>query len=377
MILNDRGQVVWFHPVDVGPRAATKTTDLLIQRYQGRPVLTWWEDPLVAAGGTRREPRDVVFDQSYRPAAIVRAGNGFEAGLHAFIITSQGTALIEANRDIRCDLAGLGAAASASVWDNVIQEIDIKTGLVRWEWSSLEHVALDEAYDSAARSSANYPFDFFHLNSVQVLDRNDLLISARNTWAVYEIDRPTGAIRFRLGGKDSSFVMGPGTRTAYQHDARVVTMPGEAGDMLISMFDNGGTPEVHHESRALIEAVNMSSHTVKLLRSLTHSPPLLAPSREACKSWDAATALSAGARNRGSPNTTALALRSSMPTSRQRNSPIACFASTGTGDRPSRRSQPWLEPVEGNSRSMRAGTGPPVWRVGGCSPEARHAICSP
>ena len=277
LILNSRGQVVWFHPVDVGRRAATKASDLQVQQYQGRPVLTWWEDPLVAAGSKQRELSDVIFDQSYRRIAVVHAGNGFEPGLHAFTITPRGTALIEANRDIRCDLAGLGATPDGSLWDNVIQEIDIKTGLVRWEWSSLDHVALGDAYVSARHSSPTYPFDFFHLNSIQELSGDDLLVSSRNTWTIYEIDRRTGAIRFRLGGKRSSFAMGPGTRTAFQHDAYALTMPGANGRMVVSVFDNGGTPKVHRQSRALVEVIDLPRHTVTLLRSLTHSPPLLVP----------------------------------------------------------------------------------------------------
>jgi hypothetical protein len=279
LILNDRGQVVWFHPVNVGLRAAEKASDLQMQRYRGRPVLTWWEDPLAAPRSARRELRDVIFGQSYRRIAVVHAGNGFEPGLHAFTITPQGTALIEANRDIRCDLAGVGAARDGSLWDNVIQEIDIKTGLVRWEWSSLDHVALEEAYESARHSSPQLPFDFFHLNSIQPLSGEGLLISARNTWAIYEIDRRTGGIRFRLGGKRSSFTMGRGTRTAYQHDAYALTMPSAGGRMLISVFDNGGTPKVHPQSRALVESVDLARHTVTLLRSLTHSPPLLSPTQ--------------------------------------------------------------------------------------------------
>ena len=84
----------------------------------------------------------MIVDQAYGRIATVHGGNGFEAGLHVFAITPQGTALIEANRDIRCNLAGVGGTPNGSVWDNGIQEIDIKTGLVRWEWSSLDHVGL-------------------------------------------------------------------------------------------------------------------------------------------------------------------------------------------------------------------------------------------
>ena len=134
--------------------------------------------------------------------------------------------------------------------------------------------------------------------------------------------------------------MGPGTRTAYQHDARALTMPGPRGRMLISLFDNGGTPKVHRQSRALVEDVDLARHTVTLLTQPHHSPPLLSPSQGSRRCWRVATRSSAGARNRGSPNTTPRASRSSTPTSRPWSSPTGRCASTGTEGRPSPRPRP-------------------------------------
>jgi arylsulfotransferase ASST len=77
-------------------------------------------------------------------------------------------------------------------------------------------------------------FDYFHINSIEVDHDSNLLVSARNTFTVYKIDRSSSELIWRLGGKKSNFEMGAGTRTRYQHDAR------RHSDGAISIFDNGG-----------------------------------------------------------------------------------------------------------------------------------------
>lgn len=280
MILDDKGNVVWFHPVNVGPTAASKATNLQVQTLYGKPVLTWWQDPLIPGGNGRRSPEDVIFNSSYRQVATVRAGNGLFADVHELRLTPEGTALIAVNHDIRCNLQSVGGAENGSVWDDAIQEVDVKTGLVRWEWNSLDHVPLGEAYDSARFASSSYPFDFFHLNSIDAMSGGGLLISARNTWTMYDVSRRTGEIRWRIGGKHPSFAMGAGTRTAWQHDARTMNVPHlGTRELEISVFDDGATPKVHSQSRALVELVSFATRTVKLLHAYVNRPPLLAGSQ--------------------------------------------------------------------------------------------------
>lgn len=279
MILDDSGRIVWFHPVNTGPRAASKATDLQVQSYRGEPVLTWWQDPLKPNGSGRREPQDVLFNEAYQQVGTVRAGNGLVPDVHEFVITPEGTALIAVKHDVSCDLSGIGGTNKGSVWDGSIQEVDIATGLVRWEWNSLDHVPMKEAFDSVKYASSSYPYDFFHMNSIEPLEGGGLLVSARDTWAMYDVDRKTGLIRWRLGGKHSNFKMGEGTETAWQHDARVVTPAPAPDEMLISVFDNGAVPKEHPQSRGLIELLNFHEHTATLQRELTHSKPLVAGSQ--------------------------------------------------------------------------------------------------
>src|SRR5208282_5925298 len=135
----------------------------------------------------------------------VRAGNGYQADLHEFQITPAGTALITAYDPIRCNLASVGGPANGAVTDAVLQEIDIRTGLVMYEWTAVDHVSLGESYEPAGRSSAPYPWDYFHINSINLGRGGSLLVSARNTWTAYELNAASGQIVWRLGGKRSSF----------------------------------------------------------------------------------------------------------------------------------------------------------------------------
>ena len=267
MILDESGGLVWFKPLAPGTRAA----DFRVQSYEGRPVLTWWQDPLVQ--GNVSKAGEVIADSSYRTIATLRAGNGYQPDLHEFQLTPRGTALITVYNGIDCNLCLRRRARDGAVADTLLQELDVKSGLVRYEWHSLDHVALSESYASARHSSKVKPFDYFHINSIDVQPNGDLLVGARNTWAAYFISPRSGKVRWRLEGKRSSFKMGPGTRTAWQHDAR------RQSDGSITFFDNGASPSVHRQSRAIDLRLDTAHMTATLVREVVHPNPLVAGSQ--------------------------------------------------------------------------------------------------
>ncbi len=267
MILDGAGELVWFKAIPTGSRAA----DLRVQEFAGRQVLTWWQDPLIADG--RRDAGIVIADSSYNDIAIVRAGNGYQPDLHAFAVTPKGTALFTVYDAIRCNLGAYGGPTDGAVADTLFQEIDLRTGLVRSEWHALDHVAPTDSYMPVGHGGTPVlPWDYFHINAVSEQGGN-LLVDSRNTWAAYDVDARTGRIGWRLGGKHSSFVMGPGAAPAWQHDAR------EEPDGTISFFDNGGTPKVHSQSRVTVLALNAQTKTANLVSSFVHSTSLLAASQ--------------------------------------------------------------------------------------------------
>lgn len=258
MIVDPAGNLVWFLSLSGSKEEAA---DLRVQQYQGEPVLTWWQGYQNAGLG---KGEDVIYDDHYRQIATVQAGNGLQADLHEFTITPQGTALITAYRLVHWPI---GSNPNGLVFDGVVQEIDIPTGLVLFQWDSLDHVSLADSYVGAPIKQ--HPYDYFHINSVQQAADGNLIVSARNTWAAYDVDRRTGAIVWTLGGKHSDFKMGPGTSTAFQHHVR--SRPGG----LFTIFDNGTAHHGHAQSRGIIERVDPVKRTTTLVRALTHSPGLL------------------------------------------------------------------------------------------------------
>ena len=214
LIYTPQGQLVWFDRLPSGITAE----DLNEQTYQGQRDLTWWRGRVLELGFGQGE--DVVMNSQYRTVETVRAGNGLKADLHDFQIAPDDVAYITAYNPIRCNLSPVQGSRAGAIIDTAIQEIDMRTGLVRWEWHSLEHIGASESETPAPTDTT--PWDWFHLNSIDPEPDGDLLISARNTWAAYQLQAGTGSVIWRLGGTRSSFRMGPGTETAWQHDARML-----------------------------------------------------------------------------------------------------------------------------------------------------------
>jgi arylsulfotransferase ASST len=257
MILDNRGQPVWFRSFQGTDLHAL---DFKAQTYRGRPVITWV---------TWNEGEYVILDDSYREITRIRAGNGYRGDHHEFLITSGDTALITIYNPVPGDLSPVGGPKDGVVVQGICQELDIETGEVLFEWHSLDHVGLEETY--AEPSNGPSPsIDYFHINSIDVDHDGNLIVSARNTSAVYKIDRQTGEIIWRLGGKESDFEIGQGTRFAYQHDAR------RQPDGTITIFDNGttifedGVPKAVEESRGIELELDEEEMTASLVREYTH-----------------------------------------------------------------------------------------------------------
>ncbi len=267
-ILDGQGRTVWFDQVPADQQA----TDFRVQRYRGRPVLTWWQGSNHEGPG-HGQGIDYIADRHYRVIATVAAGNGYDADSHEFRVTDRGTALITSYHAVPRDLSSVGGPVDGSVYDGIVQEVDVASGRVLLEWHSLDHVPLTDSYAVVAPTPGT-PYDYFHINAVNVGEDGDLLVSARHTWTVYDLDRRTGAIRWQLGGKRSDFDLGPGVQFSWQHNA----LP--AGRHTLRIFDNAsnGTPTLP-ASRVIWVRLDRRRHAATLVRSLTHPDGLSAPSQ--------------------------------------------------------------------------------------------------
>jgi uncharacterized membrane protein YgcG len=262
-IVDGRGNVVWFQAIPSGEEAS----DFRTQTYDGRPVLTWWQGTGLGglASGT-----DYIYNDQYQQIATVNAGNGLSADGHEFLITPWNTALILSYTTATANLTSIGGPADQTVVDGVVQEINISTGQVLFQWNSADHVPYSQSEQPLPASSST-PWDWFHINAVHLDNDGNLLIDARDTWTTYKVSLATGNILWQLGGKDSSFTLqaAPGQTLdnadelfSWQHDPEAI------GNDEYTFFDNesSGTPNLPY-SRAITVKLNEWSHTATLVAS--------------------------------------------------------------------------------------------------------------
>jgi hypothetical protein len=228
LIMDETGEPVWIEPT------RSNVTDLRVQLLDGKPVLTYWSGKSFSGQG---EGTGTILDTSYRTIGRVSAGNGLKADLHEFGLTSKRTALLTAYSVAKRDLSALGGPVDGYIYDGHLQEVDVATGAVLLDWSALDHLDLTETYLGLKQdkghdgTSASKAFDAFHINGISE-DGDRLLVSLRHTHTIYSVDRKTGDIVWRLGGRQSDFALPPDAVFAWQHDAR------RQPDGSISLFDN-------------------------------------------------------------------------------------------------------------------------------------------
>ena len=249
-IIDPEGNVIWFDQLAPPDVAA----DLRIQRYEGRNVLTWWQGGVTLQAFGIGE--GMIANTSYRTIKTVHAGNGYSMDIHEFTLTPSGDALFTVYSPIMVHLPGTAAGKRSPLLDSIVQEVDVRTGLVVWEWHAYGHIPLSDSYATAANSLT---YDAYHLNSIEPLPGDRLLVSARDTSAIYELDQRTGKILWTLGGKSSSFKLGRGARFNFQHDAQM--LPGNE----VGLFDDeAGPPFYASTSRGLVLALNLKRRTARV-----------------------------------------------------------------------------------------------------------------
>ena len=279
----DGKKVVWFHPVPAGQEAA----DFREQKYHGQPVLTWWQG--TGLGGVA-SGADYVYNSHYQQVAVVKAGNGYSADGHEFVITPWNTALILAYTTATADLTSIGGPADQTVIDGIVQEVDIRTGKVLFQWNSADHVPYAQS-EQPLPDSASTPWDWFHINAVKLDGHGGLLVDARDTWTTYDISRRTGKINWQLGGKASSFreqaapgqvLNDAGRIFAWQHDPEVL------GNGRYTFFDNESAGTANTGSGALTNLpysrvdtvqLNFRNRTATLVKTVNQPENLSAPSQ--------------------------------------------------------------------------------------------------
>src|SRR4051812_14593115 len=264
-ILDAEGRVVWFHQLTPKRTAI----NLQAQTYLGKPVLTWGQRPPLEHPndlytGSAHTVYNVIADESYRIIGRVRAhGRGINTDLHEFQITRGNTALVLGFRTVGRDLRRYGGPEHSAILDNVIQEIDIKTGRVLFEWSAARKLSPRASYIKPPETGG---WDAYHINAISEDSDGNLLLTARHMSQVIKIDRHTGHVIWRLGGKASDFKVSSSAQFYYPHDAQ------RAPDGTLTIFDNRSTAldKSRGSSRGVRLRLDTATGTASLARAYAH-----------------------------------------------------------------------------------------------------------
>lgn len=227
LIIDNTGEPVWFHKPEPD---LSESMDFRVAAYHGQPVLTWWEGAKPRGYGVGHY---LIANTAYEIIATVQVPNGFQGGdHHEFRITPRDTALFGIYAPVEWDLTAQDGFANDGVLDQVVLEVEIGTGRVLFEWHALDHIDIDESFESIPEDPAQL-YDYVHMNSISEDPDGNYILSLRHTHSLVLIDRETSDVIWRLNGKRSDFEMGEGAEFAKQHDAQ------SHGDGLVTLFDNG------------------------------------------------------------------------------------------------------------------------------------------
>lgn len=161
----------------------------------------------------------------------------------------------------------------------MVQEIDIESGNLVFQWRSSDYFPVEKTFiplGKQGRSSAS-AFDYFHLNSVDKDASGNFIISARHLHMVACLS-PSGDVLWELGGQGNMFrdlSNGTATSFSWQHHANWYL------NDTLTLFDNGATYDevTAGSSRALLLALDLDDMTATLVESYVHPRRYLAPAQ--------------------------------------------------------------------------------------------------
>ncbi|KAI8163873.1 hypothetical protein K4K49_012077 [Colletotrichum sp. SAR 10_70] len=269
-IFRDDGELVWSGYAIYSIWA----TNFQAARWRGRDVLFSFEGDHNPGYG-HGHGHVTFLDQHYETIRELRAGNHKLVDKHEFHVVNEETGLIQIYQPVPRDLTPWGAEPEQQwIVNAIIQELDIATGKLLFEWSSLDHVTPDEAIlpinpgQAGSGYNSSDAWDYFHINSVDKDATGNYLISARDACSVHKINGTDGSIIWRLAGTNSSFDLGDGVDFCFQHHARWLSQDGD--EEVLSLYDNsahgtehGGGKEVHTAPTSSGKIIRVNTRTWK------------------------------------------------------------------------------------------------------------------
>jgi hypothetical protein len=162
------------------------------------------------------------------------------------------------------DLTTMGGVAEARVTGTAVEHV-AGDGTLLFHWSPFDHFAITDG-QPADRIGTNV--NWTHGNALDFDVDGNLIVSFRNLGEITKIDAVSGAVIWRMGGRQNQFTFSDPSIPVFsgQHSARIAA-PGE-----LMMLDNLGNPG---QSRAERYTMDETAHTVRLAHSYGSIPSVV------------------------------------------------------------------------------------------------------
>jgi hypothetical protein len=205
-----------------------------------------------------------IMDNTYTVVDSVVCGNEFYTDLHELRLLPNGHALLMGIDLEIVDMSTVvpGGNPAASVSGLVIQELDQDRNVV-FQWRSWDHFQVTDATHEDLTAAS---IDYVHGNALEVDTDGNLLLSSRHMDEITKIDRTTGDVIWRWGGKNNQFTLvGDTLWFSHQHAIRRIA------NGHVTLFDNGNfhTPQF---SRAVEYALDETNMTAELVWQYRNTP---------------------------------------------------------------------------------------------------------
>lgn len=213
--------------------------------------------------------QSLVLNDFFEVIDQFKVKNGsYVSDFHEFELLENGHAFVMGGdaQLVGMDTVVPGGHPNAVVVGFVIQEQDQNKNVV-FEWRSWDHFEITDAIEQVDLTDSIV--DYAHLNAIEVVSDSELLISPRNFSEITKIDRNTGEIIWRLGGKNNMFSFVNDTLGfSFQHDCRALSNGN------LTLFDNGVYHPDSQFSSVVEYQLDEDALTATLVRRVRSDPDI-------------------------------------------------------------------------------------------------------
>ena len=204
----------------------------------------------------------------FEPLDSFYCGNGYTTDTHELLLLPDNKAYMMSYDSQRVDMSQIvqGGDTNAIVIGLIIQEIDENKNVI-FQWRSWDHF---EITDATHEDLLAHVIDYVHGNAIDLDSDGHVLISSRHLDEITKINRQTGEIIWRWGGKHNEFTFIDDTiGFSHQHNIRRIS------NGHYTIFDNGNFHSPPF-SRALEYSLDQTNKTATLVWQYRDTPDIFA-----------------------------------------------------------------------------------------------------